>query len=237
MQETTRNLLRFLAGRARRECSRVVAQIAVRRRLAVVCSAALTAGLAVATVTAVSAAPASAAISSGFCLDANAQETYNFGAISQWDCNQYDQYQSWSLSPMATSTPYGTTYMIFNDGAYNLKHAEECLDANAQQVYDFGGIMQFACNYQDPYQQWILEGVGNGWYELMNYGDILIDGTAMCLDAVYGQQFTGGSIIQYACDINDSYQQWGFYPSIFGAHGIPGHQLALNYDGNPDNGG
>jgi hypothetical protein len=180
--------------------------------------------------TAVSAGPASAAVQSGICLDANAGETYDFGAITQYSCNIDDPYQSWTLNPV-TNTPYGTSYQLLNDGAALIKGAGDCLDANAQQVYDGGQIMQWACNPQDPYQQWIFLNDNQGSYILMNYGDILYNPLAMCLDAYKGQEYDGGKVIQYTCNGSDSFQQWTLQPSAYGLEPFAtgGYQLQLNY--------
>jgi hypothetical protein len=231
MQGTILSFVRLLARLGGRGCSRSGARIAAPRRLAVACSAALTAGLAAATFTAVTAGPASAAVGSGICLDANAQETYNFGAITQYNCNAYDQYQSWSyLNVYAPGPSYGRRFQIFNQGAYNFKKALDCLDANAQQVYDGGQVMQYACDPNDYYQQWIQEPTDNGPVEWMNFGDLVYNGVAMCLDAYGGQEYHGGKIIQYACNANHSFQQWTFQDSLFSStNGQPVFQMQLNY--------
>jgi hypothetical protein len=200
------NFIRFSARLARRGSSRAVAQIASRRRLAVVCSAALAAGLAGAAFTAV---PASAA-TTGFCLDANAQQVYPGGAIIQWGCNYSDLYQQWSFNAI-TGSPYGELFQLQNTGALDVNDAADCLDADAQQVYPGGAIIQYGCNSSDPYQLWIAKGSESGalvQFQFENYGALVNDDAADCLDADAQQVYSGGAIIQYGCNSGDPYQIW-----------------------------
>jgi hypothetical protein len=230
MQGTTTAFVPSLAGRTRRGWSRALAHMAVRRRLAAVCAAALTLGLGAAAFTVVSAAPASAAINSTpttsfWCLDANAQQVYDGGQISQYSCNGFDPYQSWSLQDVGR-TNYGEAYKIFSDGAYDTNNALDCLEANAYQVYNGGQIIQYGCNASDPYQEWIpsKNSFGTQWE---NYGDLLYNGVAMCLDAYGGQQYNGGTIMQYACNGYDEFQYWGMSQTGTGASSYAGYQFYL----------
>jgi hypothetical protein len=197
------NFIRFSARLARHRCSRAVAQIAARRRLAVVCSAALAAGLASAAFAAV---PASAA-ASAMCLDADAGQVYDGGAIIQWGCNSSDLYQQWKLSDPIADSPYGPLQLIYNTGALVYDDASDCLDADAQQVYDGGAIIQWGCNGSDDYQYWIATVTPDG-IQLENYGALVYNDAADCLDADAGQVYDGGAIIQWGCNSSDPYQLW-----------------------------
>jgi uncharacterized protein YaaQ len=84
----------------------------------------------------------------GLCVDADAQQVYDFGSIIQWQCNTSDPFQMWILK----ATSEGVTFE--NYGPY-LQGVNDCLDADAQQVNDNGGIIQWACNASDPYQNWV----------------------------------------------------------------------------------
>ena len=88
----------------------------------------------------------------GYCLDANAQQVYDGGAIIQYSCDASDPYQLWMVNPHAGNEAIGE---FRNYGAYT-RGAADCLDANAQQVYDGGAIIQYSCDASDPYQQWTV---------------------------------------------------------------------------------
>ncbi len=187
------NFVRFSARLARR-----------RFALVLVALAAVPASLAFTT------SPAQAATST--CLDANAQQVYNFGAIIQWDCSASDPYQQWmpkaaAINPNLPPPPAGQLVELQNVGALDNNNAADCLDADAQQVYNFGAVIQYGCNPGDTYQQWILMQAPSGYYVLENYGAYL-QGAADCLDADAQQVYDNGAIIQYGCNENDPFQQW-----------------------------
>jgi hypothetical protein len=208
------NFVRFSSRLARRGCSRAVARIAARRRLAVVCSAALAAGLAG---TAFAAVPASAAATNGICLDADAQQVYDYGAIGQWDCNPTDAYQQWFAYGYGDS-PFGDLWVIQNVGALDVNHAADCLDADAGQVYNGGAIIQWGCNpSHDPYQLWLQEPAANGpGFLYLNYGTLVNDGVSNCLDADGGAVGPGDPVFQWYCNPNDPFQVWTGTSGDFG---------------------
>jgi hypothetical protein len=197
------NVARFSARLAQRGRSLAVTRT-TRRRIALlsVALAAVPASLAL------TMSPAHAATST--CLDANAQQVYDFGAIVQWDCSATDPYQQWT--PMAAPVnpnlppPLGQLVELQNVGALDNNNAADCLDADAQQVYDGGAIIQWGCNPGDTYQQWMMIQTSAG-YLFENYGAYL-NGAADCLDADAQQVYDNGAVIQYGCNEADPFQQW-----------------------------
>jgi hypothetical protein len=194
------NFVRFCAKLARRGCSRAVARIAARRRLAVVCSAALAACLAGAAFTA---APAGAS-AAPMCLDADAGTPYPGGAVIQWQCNDSDNYQNWTFTPL-----YGLeddlVFQIQNNGT------GLCLDADSQQMYNYGAVIQWGCNSSDPYQDWIwVDNPGGLELETVASWE---QGSDLCLDADAQQTYDYGAIIQWQCNNTDPYQLWSSQPS------------------------
>lgn len=145
----------------------------------------------------------------GTCLDADAQQQYNFGAIIQWNCSSGDLFQQWNVTAVGTSGGGQTLYSIKNVGS------GFCLDNDAQQVYDGGSIIQWSCNWNDYYQLWTISHNQDGSWDLQNYGAGyynglgVLNGPGDCLDADYyvgtGQV---GSDIQYDCSNWDYYQSW-----------------------------
>ena len=188
-------------------CFRFPAGIA-RRRL-VVFSVALAAALGG---VAVAAAPASAEVVPGTCLDANAGEIYNTGGIAQWQCQTDDPFQSWKLGFVADSSD-GPVYQVFNLGALE-EGAADCLDADAQEVYDGGKIFQWGCNTADPYQLWIVSTVGTSTVTLQNYGALNRAHAADCLYAEPGEYYNGGQIVQEGCQSGDVNQEWELVPTV-----------------------
>jgi hypothetical protein len=197
------NLVRFSAGVAQRGLSRAVARRVARRRFTV-CSVALAAVLASVALTT---GPASAETAPGTCLDANAGQVYDGGAIIQWGCNSDDPYQGWE-AVWTANTPYGAVYQLQDLGALDDNNAADCLDADAGQVYDGGAVTQWGCDASDPYQLWIFHFIGNSDFTLQNYGALIYQGAADCLDADAQQVYDGGAIIQWGCNTSDPYQQW-----------------------------
>lgn len=61
-------------------------------------------------------------------------------------------------------------FVIQNYGAY-LQGAADCLDADAQQVYNGGAVIQYGCNASDPFQQWkpVVDPVA-GFFLLQSVG-------------------------------------------------------------------
>jgi hypothetical protein len=203
------NFIRFSARLAPRDRSRAVARGVARRRFAVfsVALAAVFAGAALTT------GPASAATAPGTCLDANAGQVYDGGAVMQWGCNGNDPYQQWRAE-FAANTPYGAVYEIQNLGA-DYDNVADCLDANAGQVYDGGAIIQWGCNSNDPYQLWMFPGIGSSAFAMQNYGALIYQHAADCVDADAGQVYNGGAIIQWGCNTSDPFQQW---QNVFSSH-------------------
>jgi hypothetical protein len=143
---------------------------------------------------------------------------YGYGAVVQWGCNSEDQFQGWELA-QGTQTPYGPAMQLENVGAAHVYHVADCLDADADQVYNSGAIIQWGCNASDPFQEWIAEtpsGPG-GVIQFVNYG-ALLEGRDSCLDANAYQNYDGGGIIQWACNVNDPYQLWNHTPGTFGGY-------------------
>src|SRR5262245_56732889 len=97
------------------------------------------------------------------CLDANAQQVYDTGAIVQWTCSitghNADPYQAWKVTQQPAGNPNvpysGELFQLENWGALNGNRAADCLDADAQQVYDGGKIFQWGCDSNDPWQKWM----------------------------------------------------------------------------------
>jgi hypothetical protein len=189
------NFVRFCAKLARRGCSRAVARIAARRRLAVVCSAALAACLAGAAFTA---APAGAS-AAPMCLDADAGTPYDYGAVIQWQCNDSDNYQNWTFT-FVDDEVGDQVFQIQNNGT------GMCLDADAQQMYNYGAVIQWQCNSSDPYQDWFwVPNPGGAELESVASWE---QRSALCLDADAGTPYDYGAIIQWQCNNTDPYQLW-----------------------------
>ena len=143
--------------------------------------------------------------SGGWCLDANAGPTSGPGSVIQWSCDADDPYQSWSFTDVAAPgvPPFGIVVQIRSNGS------GQCLDVDASHVQDFGNILQYNCNTSDPYQLWIPVATdGGSAIEYESYGPWL-HGQADCLDADAGDVGLDGKIIQWSCNTNDPYQQWG----------------------------
>jgi Ricin-type beta-trefoil lectin domain len=87
--------------------------------------------------------------STGYCLDADAQQIQDFGSIISWQCSPSDPYQLWIISSNSTGIE------LENYGAWLYHGASYCFDADAQQVQDYGAVIQWPCgNLSDPYQLW-----------------------------------------------------------------------------------
>jgi hypothetical protein len=146
---------------------------------------------------ALTASPAHA--STAICLDANAQQAYDFGAVIQFQCNDSDNFQNW------TTTEVGGA-----DGGYLVRLQNNgtgyCLDADAGDIGDFGEVIQWQCSSSDNYQLWILHPTSSGAI-FESYGAWL-QGESYCLDADAQQTYDYGSIIQWQCNTSDPYQNW-----------------------------
>jgi hypothetical protein len=97
----------------------------------------------------------------GDCLDADDQEIYDGGLISQLQCNVSDPFQLWM--PVA-----GDNGVAFENYGAWLYGEADCLDANAQQTYNYGTVAQWACSASDPYQAWTDQPTDN--YVWQNVG-------------------------------------------------------------------
>jgi hypothetical protein len=89
--------------------------------------------------------------------------------------------------------------------------ANTCLDANARQVSNGGGIVQWPCNSADPFQLWYITPSSDGGLSIKNVGASNASTSPAngdCLDANYWRRSGGDSIIQYSCDMGDTYQMW-----------------------------
>lgn len=82
------------------------------------------------------------------CLAADAQQVGDGGAVIQSGCDASDLFQLWLVNDI------NQTVSIQNYGALVEDHTTDCLDADAQQVYDGGAVIQWGCNYSDLYQLW-----------------------------------------------------------------------------------
>jgi hypothetical protein len=196
------NSIRFPARLIRLGRSWAVSRTTVRRRLAAgsVALAAVLAGLAF------TAGPAHAS-STGYCL--LAVGSYEFNPIVQYQCDDSDNYENWTVTQAAVpngDTPppdYGGLLVQFrNNGA-----SSYCLDANATQIQDFGQIIEWGCDSNDPYQLWIPIAT-SGAEAFENYGAWLINGASYCLDADAQQTNDFGPVIQWQCNSSDPYQLW-----------------------------
>jgi hypothetical protein len=201
------NFVRFSAGLARRGRSRAVARTAAARRFAVfsVALAAVLAGVALTT------GPASASTVDSSCFTANPNEVYSGGQIFQLACNSDYSWQDWTTTYVASTSDGRPLYQVQNVGAMQYDNgAADCLDANAYQVYDGGAIIQWACDAGDPYQLWIISNNSNGTVTFQNYGALIQQNAADCLDADAYGNMNGGPIFQWGCNASDPYQQWEY---------------------------
>jgi hypothetical protein len=136
----------------------------------------------------------------GTCLDADAKGIPSGGAIVQFPCNPNDDFQLWNLVEVG-----GGQYMLQNVGAGT------CLDADARQVTSGGGIIQWPCNSADSFQLWYITPASNGGLSIKSFGASNASTSPAngdCLDANYYRRSGGDSIIQYGCDMGDTYQLW-----------------------------
>jgi hypothetical protein len=160
----------------------------------------------------------------GYCLDANAGQIQAFGQVMEWGCNPYDDFDQWHQIE-ETYTQWGIASFFDNAGGQFDYNTQDCLEANYQEVYNGGQIMQWGCSPNDPYSQWIVYHEPDGWNQLMNYGDMLYNHVAMCLDAdgspsEFGNPsplYNGAPIFQWACNSNDGWQLWGFFNGDLGS--------------------
>jgi len=106
--------------------------------------------------------------------------------------------------------------------------AGTCLDANGDRVGNYGAIMQWEpCSPGDTFQQWQPIQLGGapdsgGGEQLVQFENVgatqaskANGGPGLCLDAHAQQVYSGGAIIQYACDSSDLYQQWDLWAQAF----------------------
>lgn len=106
-----------------------------------------------------------------------------------------------------------------------------CLDANAGDVRDLGGIIQWSCSSTDAFQQWIVTKVpvpAGG--RALPANTVLVQlqnvGAKKCLDAVASEVEDFGAIAQWTCNFNyndikdsDPYQLWIVNDSSFENYG------------------
>ena len=151
------------------------------------------------------ASPASAATYPS-CLDANQQVASGPGSAIQWYCNDSDNYQNWTIAPVA-SEHSGSGPVIPLYGFKN-NQTSQCLDADAQQQYPGGAIIQWPCDYSgiDLYQLWIRTRTPEG-YIFQNAG-ATYQGGGLCLDANAQETYNFGKIIQWPCKASDPFQNW-----------------------------
>jgi hypothetical protein len=110
-----------------------------------------------------------------YCLDANAQQIYNYGAVIQWECDSTDAFQLWNMIKVSPGHYEFQNWGALREGQFQLggaRHngASVCLDANAQNVGNYGGIIQYKCNSGDLYQQWTRGVNAQGNVFLQNVG-------------------------------------------------------------------
>jgi cell wall assembly regulator SMI1 len=183
-----------------------------RRRLAAlsVALAAVGAGLALTTSPAHASAPQ-------ICLDANAQQVQNYGAIIQFGCSYDDAYQQWTPVKVG-HTANGILVRLESVGAVDSQGHQYCLDADAQETYNYGAVIQFQCNSADPFQVWDMYKVSHGHFMIQSWGALRNgqtqfmgarhNGATVCLDADAQNVGNYGSIIQFNCNSSDPFQQW-----------------------------
>jgi hypothetical protein len=180
--------------------SGAVARTTARRRFAAgsVALAAVLAGLAFA------AGPAHAS-GTGYCLRAVGSNLFN--PIVQYQCDDSDNYQNWTVTQAAVPNgdtpppPLGILVQFRNNAA-----SSYCLDADAQQIQDFGKIIEWGCDSSDPFQLWVPVATASG-DAFENYGAWL-HGASYCLDADAQEVQDFGQIIQWQCNSSDPYQLW-----------------------------
>jgi Ricin-type beta-trefoil lectin domain-like len=131
------------------------------------------------------------------CLDANSGQARNFGGIIQWDCSNYDAYQTWA-------------FVYAGNGQYLLKNQGTgfCADADASNAGSYGSIIQWTCNSSDPFQLFYITDTGGGNLSIKSFGASNAAGTPICLDADFYNQNDFGDIMQYDCNTSDSFQLW-----------------------------
>jgi hypothetical protein len=201
------NVLRSSCKLAPRKLAQAMTRTASRRRLTV-CSATLAVVLGS---VALPAATASAATFPGTCVMAVPQQVYPGGAVDQWGCDTSVPFEVWTAVGRL-DTAYGWAYEIVNAGAYSDDDAADCLQADPGQVYPGGAIVQSGCSYDgsDLYQLWLIDPIGGGssTWSIENYGALVNDDAADCLDADAQQATDGGAVIQWGCNTHDAYQLW-----------------------------
>jgi hypothetical protein len=133
----------------------------------------------------------------GTCLDADSTNVGNGGKIFQWACNASDRYQQWQVIDL-----YGQLPLLKNLGTGT------CLDADGTSKGNGAPIFQWGCNTSDSHQQWWFYGSG----QLNTNGNadagVHSQGNGTCLDADGTSKGNGAPIFQWACNQNDTYQQW-----------------------------
>ena len=178
--------------------SGAVARTTARRRFAAgsVALAAVLAGLAFA------AGPAHAS-GTGYCLRAVGSNLFN--PIVQYQCDDSDNYQNWTVTQAAV--PNGDTpppplgiLVQFRNNAASRQYDD------AQQIQDFGKIIEWGCDSSDPFQLWVPVATASG-DAFENYGAWL-HGASYCLDADAQEVQDFGQIIQWQCNSSDPYQLW-----------------------------
>jgi hypothetical protein len=199
------NFIRIPARLVRPGRSGAVIRTTARRRFAAgsLALAAVVAGVAFA------ASPAHAS-SPGYCL--LAVGSFQTNPIVQLQCDDSNNYENWTGNVVAVPngdprTPVGQALFQFqNNGASSF-----CVDANAQNIQPYSGIMEWGCNASDPYQLWFpWNGDGGHIYE--NYGAWL-QGQAYCLDADARETIDFGKVMLWPCSSSDPYQAWVTVPS------------------------
>jgi hypothetical protein len=103
-----------------------------------------------------------------YCLDADAQETYNYGAVIQYQCNSTDPFQIWDMYKVSGGHFVFQSWGALRNGQFQIwgsRHngASECLDADAQNVGNYGSIIQYKCNSSDAFQQWNRTVIQNNY--------------------------------------------------------------------------
>jgi len=154
------------------------------------------------------ASPAHASTSStGYCLRATTAQ--DFGQIVQYQCDDSDNLQNWTVTqaavPNGDTPPPNAGAILFQ--FQNNAASSYCLDADAQQIQDFGSIISWQCNSSDPYQLWMPVSTSTG-LGLENYGAWLYHGASYCLDANAQHVQDFGAVIQWQCNSSDPYQLW-----------------------------
>lgn len=150
---------------------------------------------------------------SSLCLAPDDSQPYDYGAIIKVTCNGNED---WSFIDTGQNMLGYELYLIESTSVLINRPgggtARDCVDFHAQQSWNYGSVIQWVCNINDPYQQFAYIGG-----TLVNAGAAAAFdneyGAPPCLDGDAQQPYDGGAVIQFQCNDSDSWQQWSLNPA------------------------